>query len=122
MSQDELNKILRDIELSAPGGVIEGVALVSREGLMISSSLKYESNEDMIAAMTATLHALGEQAVREMEKGELKGAFVKGENGYALVGKVGDSALLILLARKEAQMGVLLYLVEKMAKELEKYI
>lgn len=120
MSQDKLNEILRGIE-TASGGMVEEVALVSTEGLMIGSALRQGANEEIIAAMAATLHSLGEQAVRELQKGSLKGVFIRGKKGFVLVGKVGENALLLLLAREDAKIGILLYQLNKAAKALEEF-
>jgi len=121
MSQDKLNEILRDIE-AASGGMVEGVALVSVEGLMIGSALRQGVNEEIVAAMPATLHSLGEQAVRDLQKGNLNGVFITGKRGYVLVGRVGSNALLLILARKEAKMGILLYQLNKAAKSLAEFL
>jgi len=121
----ELSEILDNIEDTVPTAKIEGLVLVSIEGLPIASTFKetnVELNSELVAAMAATLYSLGEQVVGELGKGKLKGVFVHGREGYILVGRVGESALVMMLSRKDAQIGILLYGLQKAAERLQKFI
>jgi len=80
MKEEDLNAQLAELVRLNPQ--IEGSALVSSDGLMISSQLPANFDEDRVAAMSAALLTLGERAVDELEKGVPEQVTVKGDKGY----------------------------------------
>ena len=108
---DAINKAIRDFE-TVPG--VEGAALVSRDGLMISSALP-ESEQDRVAAISAAMLSLGEKATGELDRGNLLEIYVKGDRGYTLLTSVGPDALLLVLAKVEAQLGLIFVDMKRMA-------
>ncbi len=117
---DQINNILRRVEIDAPS--VQGLALVSWEGLMISSVLQSDIDETIVSAMASTLQGLGEQASMEFSSGSLETVFVRGESGYILIKGIGDTGVLLMLARGDAKLGVLIYSLEKASKELQKIL
>jgi predicted regulator of Ras-like GTPase activity (Roadblock/LC7/MglB family) len=115
---DTINKIIRDFE-TVPG--VEGAALVSLDGLPISSALP-ESEQETVAAISAAILSLGEKATKELDRGSLMEIYVKGDKGYTLMTSVGDSvgdhALILVLARSDAQLGLIFVDMRRMADKL----
>jgi predicted regulator of Ras-like GTPase activity (Roadblock/LC7/MglB family) len=111
---DKINRTIRDFE-TVPG--VEGAALVSLDGLMISSALP-ESEQERVAAISAALLSLGEKATNELDRGQLLEIYVKGDRGYTLMTSVGDSALLLVLAKADAQLGLIFVDMRRMADKL----
>ena len=111
---DSINKTIRDFE-TVPG--VEGAALVSADGLMISSALP-EAEQERVAAISAGLLSLGEKATTELDRGNLKEVYVKGERGYTLLTSVGENALLLVLAKADAQIGLIFVDMRRIAVSL----
>ncbi|TFG07324.1 hypothetical protein EU538_08950 [Candidatus Thorarchaeota archaeon] len=111
---DRINSVIRDFE-TVPG--VEGAALVSQDGLMISSALP-ESEQERVAAISAAILSLGEKATSELDRGTLREIYVKGENGYTLMTSVGPDALLLVLAKPDAQLGLIFVDMKRMSDNL----
>lgn len=102
---EELNSRLRDLQASS--GDVEAAAVVSVDGLSMASSLPADIEEDRVSAMSAAMLSLGERIAAELGRGGLEQVMVKGENGYVILTAVGDEAVLTVLARKEAKLGLI---------------
>ncbi len=111
---DSINKIIRDFE-TVPG--VEGAALVSADGLMISSALP-EIEQEMVAAISAAMLSLGEKATNELNRGNLLEIYVKSDRGYTLLTAVGENALFLVLAKAESQIGLIFMDMKRMAESL----
>jgi predicted regulator of Ras-like GTPase activity (Roadblock/LC7/MglB family) len=62
--------------------------------------------------------SLGERISSELGRGALEQVQVRGINGYVIVNAVGDEAVLTVLARKEARLGLILLEVSRSVKDL----
>ena len=111
---DKINDAIRDFE-TVPG--VEGAALVSSDGLMISSALP-ESEQERVAAISAAIHSLGDKATNELDRGKLKEIYVKGDKGFTLMTSVGHEALLLVLAKVDAQLGLIFVDMKRLADSL----
>jgi len=118
--QDHFDKILSD--LNGSSGDIEASALVSRDGLMMASLLPANVEEDRVAAMSAALLALGERTSGELDRGNLNQMLIQGDNGYVLMRDAGPEAVLTVLAKKGAKLGMVFLDVSRAAKELERLV
>lgn len=108
---------LRDLQASS--GEVEASAIVSMDGLSIASSLPMGMEEDRVSAMSAAMHSLGERISYELGRGSLQQVFVKGINGYVILTAVGQDAVLTVLARKEARLGLILLEVARAVTDLK---
>lgn len=102
---EQLVERLRDLQASS--GDVEAAAIVSVDGLSMASSLPSNIEEDRVSAMSAAMLSLGERISSELGRGELDQVYVKGENGYVILNAVGDEAVLTVLARKDAKLGLI---------------
>ncbi len=96
---------LRDLQASSPD--IEASAVVSVDGLSIASALPQGVEEDRVSAMSAAMLSLGDRIASELGRGTLNQVYIKGENGFVVLMSVGEEAVLTVLARKEAKLGLI---------------
>jgi len=96
---------LRDLAASSPD--VEASAVVSVDGLTMASALPAQVEEDRVAAMSAAMLSLGERIANELGRGSLDQVYIKGENGYVVLMSVGSEAVLTVLARQQAKLGLL---------------
>lgn len=111
---------LRDLQASSPD--VEGSAIVSVDGLSIASALHQEIEEDRVSAMSAAMLSLGERIATELGRGNLEQVYIRGENGYVLLMAVGEEAVLTVMARKEAKLGLILLDMKRAVQDLESLI
>ena len=107
---------LRDMQASSPD--IEGSAIVSVDGLSIASALHQDIEEDRVSAMSAAMLSLGERIASELGRGILDQVYIRGENGYVLLTAVGEEAVLTVMARKEAKLGLILLDMRRAVEDL----
>ncbi len=96
---------LRDLQASTPD--VEASAVVSVDGLIMASALAATIEEDRVSAMSAAMLSLGERIASELGRGVLDQVYVKGNKGYVLLMSVGEEAVLTVLARKNAKLGLI---------------
>jgi len=111
---------LRDMQASTPD--IEASAVVSVDGLIMASSLPAGVEEDRVSAMSAAMLSLGERIASELGRGLLDQVYIRGENGYVLLMSVGEEAVLTVLARSQAKLGLLFLDMRRAAEELTKIV
>lgn len=102
---EQLVERLRDLQASS--GDVEAAAIVSVDGLSMASSLPADIEEDRVGAMSAAMLSLGERISSELGRGELEQVMVKGEHGYVILTAVGEEAVLTVLTRKDARLGLI---------------
>jgi len=108
---------LRDLQASSTD--IEASAIVSIDGLIIASALPQEVEEDRVSALSAAMLSLGERIASELGRGSLNQVYIKGENGYVILMSVGEEAVLTVLAREQAKLGLLLLDMRRATETLE---
>ena len=113
---EQMVERLRDLQVSSPD--IEAAAIVSVDGLPIASSLPQGVEEDRVSAMSAAMRSLGERIATELGRGMLDEVYVKGEKGYVILRAVGEEAVLTVLARQQAKLGLLFLDMRRAAEEL----
>jgi hypothetical protein len=108
---------LRGLQVDTPD--VEASALVSVDGLVIASSLPSGVEEDRVSAMSAAMLSLGERIASELGRGLLSQVYVKGGNGYVVLTAVGTEAVLTVLARQGAKLGLVFLEMRRAAQGLE---
>jgi len=106
-----LNKILREIQLSTPH--IEGLIILSWEGLTIASNYRSTAEEELVAAMCATLLSVGENSAEAYNRGAFEFVFVRSKEKAVLIGKVTDEVVLTMVCKRTSKLGVLIYELNK---------
>ena len=108
---------LQTLQTSTPE--IQGAAIVSPDGLSIASVLSPPIEEDRVAAMSAAMLSLGERIAEELGRGKLQQVYIKGSQGYALLTAAGPQAVLTIVARGDARLGLLLLELRKAIADLQ---
>lgn len=111
---------LRELQTSSPD--IEASAVVSTDGLTIASALPQSVEEDRVSAMSAAMLSLGEHIATELGRGSLAQVYIRGEKGFVVLMSIGDEAVLTVLAREQAKLGLLFLDMRRAAEDLKKMI
>ncbi len=111
---------LRDLQASTPD--IEASAVVSVDGLIMASSLPQDVEEDRVSAMSAAMLSLGERISAELGRGQLDQVYIRGDNGFVILLAVGNDAVLTVLARKDAKIGLIFLDMKRTSSDLAKLV
>jgi predicted regulator of Ras-like GTPase activity (Roadblock/LC7/MglB family) len=111
---------LKDLQVSTPD--IEASAVVSVDGLIIASALPPDVEEDRVSAMSAAMLSLGERIAGELGRGILDQVYIRGANGYVILSSVGEEAVLTVLARQDAKLGLVFLDMRRAAEDLNRLI
>jgi len=117
---DQLVARLRDLQASSPD--VEASAVVSVDGLTMASALPDSVEEDRVSAMSAAMLSLGERISSELGRGTLDQVYIKGETGYVVLMAIGDQAVLTVLARQQAKLGLLFLDMRRTIDDLAKML
>lgn len=112
----QIERILREVQSRIPD--LEGLAVVTRDGLPIASALYTSTDEDRISAMTAASLSLSERVVLELERGIMEQLIITGSNGLVIIRDAGEHAVLVGIARADAKLGLVLLDMKRAAKKL----
>lgn len=111
---------LKDLQVSTPD--IEASAVVSVDGLIIASALPPDVEEDRVSAMSAAMLSLGDRIAGELGRGVLDQVYIRGANGYVILTAVGEEAVLTVLARQDAKLGLVFLDMRRAAEDLTRLI
>jgi hypothetical protein len=111
---------LRDLQAGTPD--IEASAVVSVDGLIMASALPATVEEDRVSAMSAAMLSLGERIAGELRRGLLSQVYVRGDDGYVILMSVGEEAVLTVLAREEAKLGLIFLDMRRAAEDLASFL
>ncbi len=117
---DHMVDRLRDLQGRTPD--IEASAIVSVDGLIMASSLPGGVEEDRVSAMSAAMLSLGERIATELGRGMLDEVYIHGEGGYVLLMSSGEEAVLTVLARQKAKLGLVLLEMRRAVGDLERLV
>jgi len=112
----EIERILLSVQHRIPD--IEGLAVVSRDGLPIASSLHSGSNEEKISAMTAASLSLSERVVIELQRGIMEQVIISGSKGLIVIRNAGKYAVLVAIVQVKAKLGLVLLDMKRASKKL----
>ncbi len=113
---DRLNELLRSFHTSTPD--IEGSAVITNDGLIITSHLPTSMEEERVAAMAAAMLSLGDRTAAELQRGELEQVYVQGADGYVLLRRATDEALVLVLTTQNAKLGLVFLDVGRLVGEI----
>jgi hypothetical protein len=117
---DQMVDRLRNLQGKTPD--IEASAVVSVDGLIMASSLPAGVEEDRVSAMSAAMLSLGERIAGELGRGGLDEVYIHGDEGYVLLMASGLDAVLTVLAREQAKLGLVLLEMRRAAQDLEQLV
>ena len=111
---------LRDLQASSTD--VEASAVVSVDGLTMASALPSDVEEDRVSAMSAAMLSLGERIATELGRGTLDQVYIKGQTGYVILMSIAREAVLTVLAREGAKLGLLFLDMRRAAEDLGKLL
>lgn len=91
---------------------VTGVAIISGDGLLIEHALPPGTDGEALAALAATVVRQLAELGTASRLGHPTGAVIEFSGGPAIIGMV-DGAALFVMARPDADLGELLYLVRR---------
>jgi len=118
--REQLVKRLRELQTNTTD--VEASAVVSVDGLIIASSLPGGVEEDRVSAMSAAMLSLGERIAGELGRGGLDEVYIHGSSGYVLLTGAGSEAVLTVLAREQARLGLILLEMRRAAEDIGKVV
>ncbi|MBN1329934.1 MAG: roadblock/LC7 domain-containing protein, partial [Candidatus Heimdallarchaeota archaeon] len=116
----QIHNILTKLKAGHDG--VEGCLLVTAQGLPIDSALDSSADEDLISAMTASISSVSERVTNELGKGQINNISILGERGYIILLDVASRAVLTILAKTDANLGLILLLSRKSCNQLAELI
>src|SRR3990172_5703741 len=117
---DQMVDRLRNLQGSTPD--VEASAVVSVDGLIMASSLPAGVEEDRVSAMSAAMLSPGERIAGEIGRGGLDEVYIHGSSGYVLLTSAGVEAVLTVLAREQARLGLILLEMRRAAEDIGKMV
>ena len=114
MRADMLKSILT--ELNGTSADIEASGVISTDGLMMAAVLPQGMDEDRVGAMSAAMLSLGDRTAQELERGGLEQVLIKGS--YVLMTHAGNEAVLTVLAKPNAKLGLIFLDVKRAAESI----
>jgi predicted regulator of Ras-like GTPase activity (Roadblock/LC7/MglB family) len=117
--RESMEAALREMERS---GGINASAIVSRDGLLMSSSMHTSVRAETFAAMSATMLGAAETASSELKKGVPDRVIVETKDGNLIVTGAGSKALLVALTAPQAMVGPILVNVGKAAEKVKELL
>jgi hypothetical protein len=106
---------------------VQGAVIVSIEGFVVAAYSPFEANMDeedsptsspQVAAMAATLIALGERTLSRLAQGEMIRLLIEGNDGGMLVVPANRRSSVAVMVGREAKMGLVLYALQQSAKKI----
>ncbi len=116
MRADMLTSVLT--ELNGTSADIEASGVISTDGLMMASVLPAGLDEDRVGAMSAAMLSLGDRTAQELNRGGLEQVLIKGDSGYVLMTYAGSEAVLTVMAKPNAKLGLIFLDVKRAAESI----
>lgn len=113
---EQMQAVLRSLVNSDPD--MEGAAVVTMDGLPLSSVLPPGTDEDRVAAMGAAALSMGSRTASELRRGGLEQVLVKGDLGYVILIQAGSETVLQAISSSDARLGLLLFEMKSAAQKL----
>ena len=101
--QEQLQHVLDELQEEVSD--VQGAMLASRDGLPIVSTMD-PNDASRVAAMAATVLALGARVVETTGLGTFDEAVIQSDNGTFVVYDAGDVAALAVMAQARANLGL----------------
>jgi len=113
--------VLKDLERRASDVV--GSAVVTSEGMLMASDLPSDvADPRLVAAMAVAALGIGKRTVAELDQGMLQRVLITGSEGQTVVMSIGDAHLLTVLARSDANLGLVFWEMSKAVEEIKKLL
>lgn len=116
MDINAIKKIFTEIKSKIKG--LNGLLLITEDGFPIVSTLDSGDEEVKSTAVGAILCEAGQRGIRELRLGNLEAVVTIGSEGYFVLTRVEDSAILMAVASPDATLGMVLLKIKKAMPEI----
>ena len=121
---DLLESALKEMCAKLEG--VQGAVIVSIEGFVVAAYTPHESEMDeegptsspQVAAMAATLIALGERTLSRLAQGEMLRLLIEGNDGGILVVPANRRSSVAVMVGREAKMGLVVYALQQSPQQI----
>ncbi|MFW9830564.1 MAG: roadblock/LC7 domain-containing protein [Candidatus Thorarchaeota archaeon] len=117
---EAIMQILKEAEQGVDG--VQGVAVVSTDGLPMANAFDAKIGEAELAALASSMLSIGSTAMENLKKGELDSIYVKADKGYILLRYSGPLAVVIFITEENARLGPLMLELKRTAARLEEML
>ncbi len=101
---ERLDKALRDLLDTSTD--IQGVAIISMDGLVIAAELPAKMDQARVGAVAAAILSLSSRSVGQLGRGELQQTLVQGSEGNIIITHAGRNAAFVALTGKNVNLGL----------------
>ncbi len=101
---------------------IRAAAVVRRDGLIITHNLPDGVDPKTTAAMTAAIVGTSEMATVQLGQGRFEQALIESEEGKLVSTGAGDQALVIALAYRDANLGLVLMALQRASRKVDEIL
>ncbi|HMW33603.1 roadblock/LC7 domain-containing protein [bacterium] len=115
-----MEDILKRLRNDTPG--VSAVALVSSDGLVISSMLPDTIEAERVAAISAALLNQGESSSEDAMIGEMAQVTIRAKEGFIIITRAAKETLLTVFTTTQAKLGLVLFDISVAIKELQPHI
>jgi len=110
-------------ELVAGSTDIDGGALVSIDGLVLSANVPIRDiDETLVGAAAATIFGLSRRSVQQLGRGKFFQTLVQGEDGNIIVTAVDDQNVFVGITPADVNLGMAFYEARQVAQKLAKLL
>jgi uncharacterized protein len=122
VGRSERDKLEEHLRKLAGIGNVDGAAIVSRDGLLIADSLPKNVDSEIFSSMSATMHGAGETAISELKKGVCNFTMAESDKSLVISMGINPTFLVVSLATKGVNLGLLRVEMKKTAEEISKIL
>jgi predicted regulator of Ras-like GTPase activity (Roadblock/LC7/MglB family)/CheY-like chemotaxis protein len=97
---------------------IEAVCLVARDGFLLDSIARSGIDREMIGAIASSGFGASSSMGRQLEKGSMMINMIEFEKGPVMLAPIGEDAFLVIIADREANLGMIRLKLKKHSGEL----
>ena len=101
---------------------IKAAAIVRRDGLIITHNLPEGVDPKIAAAMTAAIVGTSEMATAQLGQGRFSQALIESDEGKLVSTGAGDEALVIALAYRDANLGLVLMALDRASRKVDEIL
>jgi len=127
---DLLEEALKEVCDKLDG--VQGAVIVSIEGFVVAAYTPHEddgiddeespTSSPQVAAMAATLIALGERTLARLAQGDMMRLLIEGNDGGMLVVPANKRASIAAMVNRDAKMGLVLYALQQSTKKISEVL
>jgi len=116
----ELESILTALQRNSMD--ITASSIVAVDGIPVCYVLQKGTDPDRVGSVSAAMLALGTRAAKELASGKMKQLIIEGHDGHIVLLQAGEQHVLVLTARANAKLGMVLVLARHTVEQIKKQL